>query len=436
MAPSGLPLPLTSRRPVYGIYFEAEPRSARVGGIVVSVLANSACASFFLFRAAQVQSWRSLAWTTWLLLAIYFDSYLFVMASAVLHFGFSLNEFHSLCEAATLLCLLAYLSSKAYTVYGSGVSRYKSKTYLIHFAVLTVALFCCWIVLIIFRFSRVENGLCIIGIEQSAMIGPVAIDVACNVRVEPYRDSHPLYTMPSLKSVLFNAFVLFWVTRTDSRDITTSKSRSNKSGDDSGRSRVTRLSFYTSWIRANMGQGPHPGRPFIIPPQATPPLMGSGDGVVDVNDDNSKESEDATVTASSFKADERRASIMTGAAIATTTTAGSVAESSQGTKAPTKSILKSPPPSSPSSSPIPMGIINNDPAAARLDYESCTEIWTGPETGHPDPPGLDNGFAESLILGNSVAIYGETRAEMETEMAAATPMIMTKTANDHYVERS
>ncbi|KAK8876928.1 hypothetical protein PGQ11_001874 [Apiospora arundinis] len=25
-----------------------------------------------------------------------------------------------------------------------------------------------------------ENGLCIIGIEQSAMIGPVAIDVACN----------------------------------------------------------------------------------------------------------------------------------------------------------------------------------------------------------------------------------------------------------------
>ncbi|KAK8004919.1 hypothetical protein PG990_010956 [Apiospora arundinis] len=415
MAPSGLLLPLTSRRPAYGIYFEAEPRSARVGGIVVSVLASSACASFFLFCAAQVQSWRSLAWTTWLLLAIYFDSYLFVMASAVLHFGFSLNEFHSLCEAATLLCLLAYLSSK-YTVYGSGVSRYKSKTYLIHFAVLTVALFCCWIVLIIFRFSRMENGLCIIGIEQSAMMGPVAIDVACNI------------------DVLFNAFVLFWVTRTDLRDITTSKCRSNKSGDDSGRSRVTRLSFYTSWIRANMGQGPHPGRPFIIPPQATPPLMGSGDGVVDVNDDSSKEPEDATVTASSFKADERRASIMTGAAIATTTT-GSVAESSQGTKAPTKSILKSPPPSSPSSSPIPMGIINNDPAAARLDYKSCTEIWTGPETGHPDPPGLDNGFAESLILGNSVAIYGETRAEMETEAAAAAiPMIMTKTASDHDAE--
>ncbi|KAK7974443.1 hypothetical protein PG989_016291 [Apiospora arundinis] len=412
MAPSGLPLPLTNRRPAYGIYFEAEPRSARVGGIVVSVLASSACASFFLFRAAQVQSWRSLAWTTWLLLAIYFDSYLFVMASAVLHFGFSLNEFHSLCEAATLLCLLAYLSSKAVSIILG--TRYMAAV----------------------RFSRMENGLCIIGIEQSAMIGPVAIDVACNVRVEPYRDSYPLYAMPSLKSVLFNAFVLFWVTRTDSRDITTSKSRSNKSGDDSGRSRVTRLSFYTSWIRANMGQGPHPGRPFIIPPQATPPLIGSGDGVVDVNDDNSKESEDATVTASSFKADERRASIMTGAAIATTTTAGSVAESSQGTKAPTKSILKSPPPSSPSSSPIPMGIINNDPAAARLDYESCTEIWTGPEPGHPDPPGLDNGFAKSLILGNSVTMYEETRVEMETEAAAATPMIMTKTASDHYAERS
>ncbi|KAK7917405.1 hypothetical protein PG985_011013 [Apiospora marii] len=94
--PSGLPLPLAGRRPAYGIYFEAEPRYAKVSGIVVSVLASGACASFFL------------------LLAIYFDSYLFVMASTVLHYSFSLNDYHSLCEAATLLCLLAYLSSKAY----------------------------------------------------------------------------------------------------------------------------------------------------------------------------------------------------------------------------------------------------------------------------------------------------------------------------------
>ncbi|KAK8068270.1 hypothetical protein PG996_007382 [Apiospora saccharicola] len=48
MAPSsGTPLPLTDRRPAYGIYFEAEPRYAKVSGIVVSVLASSACASFF-----------------------------------------------------------------------------------------------------------------------------------------------------------------------------------------------------------------------------------------------------------------------------------------------------------------------------------------------------------------------------------------------------
>ncbi|KAK8876929.1 hypothetical protein PGQ11_001875 [Apiospora arundinis] len=53
MAPSGLPLPLTSRRPAYGIYFEAEPRSARVGGIVVSVLASSACASFFCAKLEE-----------------------------------------------------------------------------------------------------------------------------------------------------------------------------------------------------------------------------------------------------------------------------------------------------------------------------------------------------------------------------------------------
>ncbi|KAK7947021.1 uncharacterized protein PG986_011342 [Apiospora aurea] len=95
MDPSDLPLPLTSRRPAYGIYFEPEPQYAKVSAIVVSVLTSSACASFFLLPA------------------IYFDSYLFVMPSAVLHFSFSLDEYHSLGEAATLPCLLAYLSSKA-----------------------------------------------------------------------------------------------------------------------------------------------------------------------------------------------------------------------------------------------------------------------------------------------------------------------------------
>ncbi|KAK7917406.1 hypothetical protein PG985_011014 [Apiospora marii] len=133
---------------------------------------------------------------------------------------------------------------------------------------------------------------------------------------------------------------------------TTSRSKS-----DSARSRVTRLSFYTSWIRANMGQGPHPGRPFVIPQTSPPslPLMSGGGG-----------SGNGDGTASSTtKANERRAVIDT-----TTMTAAAAAaegESSQTSKAPTKSILK------PASATV-----TNDAAAARFDAEYGNEIWSGP----------------------------------------------------------
>lgn len=75
--------------------------------------------------------------------------------------------------------------------------------------------------------------------------------------------------------VLFNAVVLFRVTRTDYRDITSTTSRSKS---DSTRSRVTRLSLYTGWIRANMDQGLHPGRSFVIPPTPSPPSLPLMDG--------------------------------------------------------------------------------------------------------------------------------------------------------------
>ncbi|KAK8071249.1 hypothetical protein PG997_011452 [Apiospora hydei] len=468
MDPSDLPLPLTSRRPAYGIYFEPEPRYAKVSGIVVSVLASSACASFFLFRFAQVKSWRSLAWTTWILLAIYFDSYLFVMASAVLHFSFSLNEYHSLCEAATLLCLLAYLSSK-YTVWGSGVPRYKSKPYLIHFAILTGALFACWIILIIFRFSRLENGLCIIGIQQSVMIGPLAVDVVCNAYLTAvftfpiyrYTTKRPERAAPTVASsntrsrnerllrvakksfvgciltlgssianllalmlldgepawlcllcckidVLFNAVVLFWVTRTDSLDI----AHSSRSKSDSARSRVTRLSFYTGWIRANMGQGPHPGRPFIIPQTPTSPLMGGGTdgnnsaerggggggaGTSSVGHNNNNNN------SSNSKGGDRRAVIN-----ATATTAAPAPAPAESSKAPTRSILKT------------AGTGTTDTvAAARSAYESSTEIWTGPD-GHA---------TEAAGLGISETRFDNDKEELGTDPQSETSGTTTSTSD-------
>ncbi|KAK8073480.1 hypothetical protein PG994_004379 [Apiospora phragmitis] len=488
MAPSDLPPSLTSRHLAYEIYFEPEPRYAKVSGIVVSVLASSACASFFLFRVAQVKIWRSLAWTHWrkstwppntpwrmektwaenkrmlkgvfdvspVLLAIYFDSYLFVMASTILHYNFSVNDYHSLCEAATLLCLLAYLSSKVRKLtYGFFEEQHTDFSFVTGFAV-----FGCWIILIIFRFSRMENGLCIIGIQRSAMIGPVAVDVVCNAYLTAvftfpiYRGFDLLTRLAAVYAylwaylltgtrernekllrvakksfvgcclalsssianllalmlldgeptwlcllcckidVLFNAVVLFWVTRTDSRDINTTSSRSKS---DSARSRVARLSFYTGWLRANMGQGPHPGRPFIIPQEEVPPspLMGGGaDGAVGrVNGgDNMKNSESgggSTPFKKNNKGDNKRASINT--TPTTTAVAAAAAESSQSTKAPTKLILK------------PSSTGNNIDTAVTAQFaceSSIGEIWTGPG-GHA---------TESAELGDS-----ETNSEEKNE---------------------
>lgn len=123
------------------------------------------------------------------------------------------------------------------------------------------------------------------------------------------------------RTVLFNAVVLFWVTRTDSRDMKTSSSTA-RSKSDSARSRVTRLSFYTGWLRANMGQGPHPGRPFLIPPTPPPHLMGGGnggggsDGIEGVNVNNDKAVGDSCDAAASSKADGWRASVTTEATAA------------------------------------------------------------------------------------------------------------------------
>jgi hypothetical protein len=46
--------------------------------------------------------------------AIYVDSWLFVFATAVLQFGFGVDSALSICEAAILLCLVFYVTTKVF----------------------------------------------------------------------------------------------------------------------------------------------------------------------------------------------------------------------------------------------------------------------------------------------------------------------------------
>jgi hypothetical protein len=44
--------------------------------------------------------------------AIYADSFLFVFATAVLQFGFGVNQSIYICQSAILLCLVCYVTTK------------------------------------------------------------------------------------------------------------------------------------------------------------------------------------------------------------------------------------------------------------------------------------------------------------------------------------
>ncbi|KAK8102496.1 hypothetical protein PG984_015642 [Apiospora sp. TS-2023a] len=354
MAPSsGTRLPLADRRPAYGIYFEAEPRYAKVSGIVVSVLASSACASFFC-PSSPLQNPPFLSPGP--------------PAQSVLARAAPISR-----------CLRLILTTPTSTQQCSALPRSKAGG---AWRGLTGAYLTAAFTFPIYRYTvkesaeispTVASGNTRTRNERLLRVAKKSFAGCCltlsssiaNLLALMLLDGEPawLCLLCCKIDVLFNAVVLFWVTRTDSRDITTTASRSKS---DSARSRVTRLSFYTSWIRANMGQGPHPGRPFIIPQDPPPapaslPLMGD-------------------TTSSTTKAvDDRRAVIDTAA----TATVATVAESSssQTSKAPTKSILR---PASPTAN------ANIDAAAARFGDECGNEIWTGP--GHVEAAELTMGL--------------------------------------------
>ncbi len=44
--------------------------------------------------------------------AIYADSFLFVLATAILQFGFGVGYSGAVCESAILLCLICYVTTK------------------------------------------------------------------------------------------------------------------------------------------------------------------------------------------------------------------------------------------------------------------------------------------------------------------------------------
>ncbi|KOS22961.1 hypothetical protein ESCO_003616 [Escovopsis weberi] len=88
------------------------PLSGSVTGVLLSLASTTVLTLFFTQRGLAIKNWGRLPFVVWLVFAIYLDSYLFVFATAILQHSLGVNTSFAICEAAILLCLLFYVTTK------------------------------------------------------------------------------------------------------------------------------------------------------------------------------------------------------------------------------------------------------------------------------------------------------------------------------------
>ncbi|UPX19266.1 uncharacterized protein EKO05_0009535 [Ascochyta rabiei] len=125
-------------------------------------------------------------------LMIYVDSILFVLASSIIVHGLGINSSRSICEAGIFLCLICYMTTKilmyyflverAYIARGSLKPRLKTKLWLFNclFMILPYTVFV--VMNFIWRITYIKNkGMCIIGMQKIAMLPLIIFEVVVNI---------------------------------------------------------------------------------------------------------------------------------------------------------------------------------------------------------------------------------------------------------------
>ncbi|KAK7953664.1 hypothetical protein PG988_014358 [Apiospora saccharicola] len=166
--------------------------------VAASVIALPTTDTAAVFRLVQVRSWRLLPPHGWChgnglyrglgnladsfatdrppsstdLLFIYVDSFSFIMGSVILQYAFDPKNDSHCTDRST---------NWKHIVRGCATPRLRSKFYIVNNfgAILIFGAFMA--VFFVYRFSHVEDGACIIGIEQRALVIPVAFDVFVSI---------------------------------------------------------------------------------------------------------------------------------------------------------------------------------------------------------------------------------------------------------------
>ncbi|KAK9778838.1 hypothetical protein SCAR479_04462 [Seiridium cardinale] len=168
-----------------------EPIGGMITDVFVSLISIAILSAFITQRYLAITNWRKLPLIVWLVFAIFVDSWLFVFITAILKHGAGINSSFELCSSAILLCLICYVSSKilvyfflvekAFVVRNGAKPRLQSKLYCFNsFGMLGVYITVS-ILNFIFRITRLENGLCIIGMKKIAMVPLITFDLLVNI---------------------------------------------------------------------------------------------------------------------------------------------------------------------------------------------------------------------------------------------------------------
>ncbi|KAH6610164.1 hypothetical protein Trco_000184 [Trichoderma cornu-damae] len=149
------------------------PLPGQVISVMLSLAATTFLTLFLTQRILVIKAWGRLPPVVWLVFAIYADSYVFVIATAVLQHSLGVNSSFGICEAAIILCL--------YIIRGATKPRLKSTLYLVN----SLGMLTIYIAVIIlnfhFRITKMRNGECIIGMRSVAMIPLISFDTVINV---------------------------------------------------------------------------------------------------------------------------------------------------------------------------------------------------------------------------------------------------------------
>ncbi|KAF3925006.1 hypothetical protein AA313_de0202902 [Arthrobotrys entomopaga] len=172
--------------------FFVSPHASSVFSAVLPLFGVSVLSLCFGRRTFNMPKWSEVPLARWLVLAVYVDSWLFVVSSTVLNIAFGLRSSVTACNAGILLCLICYLTTKiiyfflvekVYIIRSKHKGpRNKDKMYLFNTIGMLFPYFIVIILTFIFRISELHSdGECYIGLKLVANIPLLVFDVIINI---------------------------------------------------------------------------------------------------------------------------------------------------------------------------------------------------------------------------------------------------------------